>query len=165
MAVQAGSCCETQTFQRAENGAFDLSSGLLSTDPPDPTLESASPSPCQGPIWHQNMGDRLSSIAGTWKKCVLSRRSPDPSSALDKNRAKTWVQKSYPVLGLRSAGRLLRHFQTPVLYWINFRQKKKNRIQRRIQLMRGIGVREKGVTGRDALVHKRRRNSSQKATQ
>ena len=30
---------------------------------------------------------------------------------------------------------------------------------------RGIGVREKGVTGRDAIVHKRRRNSSQKATQ
>ena len=30
---------------------------------------------------------------------------------------------------------------------------------------RGIGVRGKGVTGRDATVHKRRRNSSQKATQ
>ena len=26
----------------------------------------------------------------------------------------------YPVLGLESEGRLLRHFQTPVLYWINF---------------------------------------------
>ena len=30
---------------------------------------------------------------------------------------------------------------------------------------RDIGVRVKGVTGRDAIVHKRRRNSSQKATQ
>ena len=32
-------------------------------------------------------------------------------------------------------------------------------------LRRGIGVGVKGVTGRDAIVHKRRRNSSQKATQ
>ena len=27
--------------------------GLLGTDPPDPTLESASPSPPQGSIWHR----------------------------------------------------------------------------------------------------------------
>ena len=31
-----------------------------------------------------------------------------------------WVQKFYPVPGLGSGGRLLCHFQTPVLYWINF---------------------------------------------
>ena len=31
-----------------------------------------------------------------------------------------WIQNFYPVLGLESGGRLLRHFQTPVLYWINF---------------------------------------------
>ena len=31
-----------------------------------------------------------------------------------------WVQKFYPVLGLVSGERLLWHFQTPVLYWINF---------------------------------------------
>ena len=31
-----------------------------------------------------------------------------------------WVQKIYPILGLGSGGRPLRHFQTPVLYWINF---------------------------------------------
>ena len=30
-----------------------------------------------------------------------------------------WVQKVYPVLGLGSGRRLLWHFQTPVLYWIN----------------------------------------------
>ena len=30
---------------------------------------------------------------------------------------------------------------------------------------RGIGVGVRGVTGRDAIVHKRRRNSSEKATQ
>ena len=30
-----------------------------------------------------------------------------------------WVQKFYPVLGLGSGERLLWHFQTPVLYWIN----------------------------------------------
>ena len=34
-----------------------------------------------------------------------------------------WVQKFYPVLGLGSGGRLLCHFQTPVLYWINFSQR------------------------------------------
>ena len=31
--------------------------------------------------------------------------------------------------------------------------------------MRGIGVGVKGVTGRDAIVHERRRKSSQKAAQ
>ena len=32
-----------------------------------------------------------------------------------------WVQKLYPILGLGSGGKLLRHFQTPVLHWINLR--------------------------------------------
>ena len=36
--------------------------------------------------------------------------------------AHPWVQKFYPVLGLGSGERLLLHFQTPVLYWINFIQ-------------------------------------------
>ena len=31
-----------------------------------------------------------------------------------------WVRKLYLVLGLGTAGRLPRHFRTPVLYWINF---------------------------------------------
>ena len=31
-----------------------------------------------------------------------------------------WVQKFYLDLGLESGERLLWHFQTPVLYWINF---------------------------------------------
>ena len=31
-----------------------------------------------------------------------------------------WVQEFYPVLGLGSGEELLRHFQTPVLYWTNF---------------------------------------------
>ena len=30
-----------------------------------------------------------------------------------------WVQEVYPVLGLGSGGRLLRHFQTPTLHWIH----------------------------------------------
>ena len=30
-----------------------------------------------------------------------------------------WIQKFYPALGLGSGERLLWHFQTPVLYWIN----------------------------------------------
>ena len=46
-------------------------------------------------------------------------RMPNPSPVLDKNRT-PWVQKFYPVLGLGSGGRLLMHFQTPILYWINF---------------------------------------------
>ena len=31
-----------------------------------------------------------------------------------------WVQEFYPVLGLGSGGRLLRHSQTPTLHWIHF---------------------------------------------
>ena len=31
-----------------------------------------------------------------------------------------WVQEFYPLLGLGSGGRLLRHFQTPTLHWIYF---------------------------------------------
>ena len=30
-----------------------------------------------------------------------------------------WVQEFYPVLGLGSGGRLLRHFQAPTLHWIH----------------------------------------------
>ena len=46
-------------------------------------------------------------------------RLPDTSPVLDKNRA-PWVQKCYPVVGLGSGERLLWHFQTPALYWVNF---------------------------------------------
>ena len=35
-----------------------------------------------------------------------------------------WVQRFYPMLRLGSGGRLLWHFQTPILYWINFSQQK-----------------------------------------
>ena len=66
------------------------------------------------------VGDRFLSSAGAGGKCVLSMRVPNPSPALDKNCAPPWVQKFYPVLGLGSGERLLWHFQTPVLYWINF---------------------------------------------
>ena len=48
----------------------------------------------------------------------LSLRVPNPSPVLDKNSA----LKFYPVLGLVSGGRLLGHFQTLVLYWMNFRK-------------------------------------------
>ena len=34
--------------------------------------------------------------------------------------AHPWVQKMYPVQGLGCGGRLLRHFHTPILYWIIF---------------------------------------------
>ena len=44
------------------------------------------------------------------------------------NGAQHWIkivspcaQEFYPVLGLRSVGRLLRHFQTPTLHWIHFK--------------------------------------------
>ena len=48
-------------------------------------------------------------------------RLPDPSPVLDKNRAPIWVQKFYPQYwGWGLEKRLLWHFQTPVLYWINF---------------------------------------------
>ena len=51
--------------------------------------------------------------------CARPMRLPDPSPVLDKI-VHPWVQKFYPVLGLESGERLLWHFQTPVLYWINF---------------------------------------------
>ena len=42
-----------------------------------------------------------------------------------------WVQEFYPVLGLGSGGRLLRHLHTPTLHCINFSEgflAKKDRI-------------------------------------
>ena len=65
------------------------------------------------------LGDRFLSSTGTGKNCALSMRLSNPSPVLDKNRA-PMVQEFYTGLGLGSGGRLLRHFQTPVLYWINF---------------------------------------------
>ena len=75
-----------------------------------------------GPTMKPNsiMGDQILSSAGTGKNCALSMRFPDRSPVLDKNRVQPWVQKFYPVLGLGPGERLLWHFQTPVLYWINF---------------------------------------------
>ena len=50
--------------------------------------------------------------------CARPMRLPDLSSALDKNRA-AMGPESCLGLGLGSGERLLWHFQTPVLYWIN----------------------------------------------
>ena len=66
------------------------------------------------------MRDRFLSSAGTGENCTLPMRFPDPSPVGDKTIVHPWVQKLYPVLGAGSGERLLRHFQTPVLYWINF---------------------------------------------
>ena len=65
------------------------------------------------------MGDRFLSSAGAGGSCARPMRLPDPSPVLDKIMH-PWVQKFYPVLGLGSGEKLLWHFQTPVLYWINF---------------------------------------------
>ena len=51
--------------------------------------------------------------------CSLPMRVSNPSPVLDKNSAPLGAEL-HPELGLGSGGRLLRHFQTPVLYWINF---------------------------------------------
>ena len=64
----------------------------------------------------ESFGNRFLSSAGTGKHCAFSMRLPSPSPVLDKNRAPMGPEIFYPVAG----GRLLRHFQTPVLYWIYF---------------------------------------------
>ena len=47
-------------------------------------------------------------------------RVPNSTPVLDKNPAPMPEVLSDPVLGLGSEGRLLQHFQTPVLYSIDF---------------------------------------------
>ena len=64
------------------------------------------------------LGDRLLSSAGTGKNGTLSMRVP-PSPVLDKNRA-PMDPEILSSTGLGSGERLLRGFQTPILYWINF---------------------------------------------
>ena len=65
------------------------------------------------------MGGRLLSSAGAGGSCARPMRLPDPSPVLDKNSA-PMAPGILSVLGLGSGERLLWHFQTPVLYWINF---------------------------------------------
>ena len=66
------------------------------------------------------MGDRLLSSAVTGKNCTLCVRKCRTPAQYWIKIVHPWVQKLYPVLGLGSGGRLLRGFQTPVLYWIDF---------------------------------------------
>ena len=65
------------------------------------------------------MGDRFLSSAGGGRNCVLSMRVPNPSPVLDKNCAPMGPE-ILSSTGAGSGERLLRHFQTPALYWINF---------------------------------------------
>ena len=62
------------------------------------------------------MGDRFLSSAGAGGNCA---RCQTPAQYWIKT-VHPWVQKFYPVLGLRSGERLVWYFQTPALYWINF---------------------------------------------
>ena len=49
-------CARVKTRGGAEYAScFNIVRGLLGKGPPNPTLESASPSPFQGSIWHRNM--------------------------------------------------------------------------------------------------------------
>ena len=54
-----------------------------------------------------------------WKKSCSPYEGAKLQPVLDKNRAPMGPE-ILSVLGLGSGGRLLRHFQTPALYWINF---------------------------------------------
>ena len=65
------------------------------------------------------MGDRFLSSAGAGGNCACSTSCQTPAQYWIKI-VHPWVQKFYPVLGLGSGDTLLWHFQTPVLYWINF---------------------------------------------
>ena len=55
-----------------------------------------------------------------------------------------WVQKFYPVLGLESGERLLWHFQTPVLYWINFSLQSIQSTQNLSGNLSGVGESSRG---------------------
>ena len=72
------------------------------------------------------MGDRFLSSAGAGGNCARPMRLPDPGPVLDTNRAPMGPE-NFPVLGLGSGERRLWHFQTPVLYWINFSLREKHK--------------------------------------
>ena len=60
--------------------------GLLGTDPPDPTLESASPSPPQGSIWHRDMVESRNRYQ-TDVESMSNRCQIDAKSAPEEGRA------------------------------------------------------------------------------
>ena len=61
--------------------------GLLGKDPPDPTLESASPSPPQGSIWHRfNIDSTL--IRHRFPDLTLFRCRIDAKSTPEEGRAR-----------------------------------------------------------------------------
>ena len=62
-------------------------------------------------------------------------------------------------------GRIVDRLITATLFAATLSDSQKNWVQITDSYRRGIGVGVKRVTGRDAIFHKRRRNSSQKATQ
>ena len=66
------------------------------------------------------VGDRFLSSAGAGGNCARPMRLPDPSPVLDKNRAPMSPEILSGTGWLGSGEKLLCHFQTPVLYWINF---------------------------------------------
>ena len=66
------------------------------------------------------MGDRFLSSAGAGRGSTLPTRTPDPSAVLDKNHAPMGPKHLSNTGAGGSLGMLLRHFHTPVLYWINF---------------------------------------------
>ena len=69
------------------------------------------------------LGDRLLSSAGAGRSCALPMRLPNPNPALNKNLTLVGPEM-FSSTGAGSGGRLLRHFQTPVLYWTNFSLRK-----------------------------------------
>ena len=79
-------------------------------------------------LWKSVKSKSNSNLRRMFQRHRLARRRwetdffpvPNSSPVLDKNLAHPWVQTFCPVLGLGSGGSLRMHFQTPVLYWINF---------------------------------------------
>ena len=63
-------------------------------------------------------GDRFLYSAGAGRNCALPMRLPNPSPVLDlgTHGSSNFIQ----CWGWGRGGRLLRHCQTPILYWMNF---------------------------------------------
>ena len=64
-------------------------------------------------------------LIGALKDCkqrslTVSKKAPTVNKKASPKILPPWDQEFYPVLGLGSGGRLLRHFQTPTLHWICF---------------------------------------------
>ena len=87
---EGGTCAaRTSARRRAVGGGAKFVRGLLGTSPPDSTLESASPSPTQGSIWHRFNID-LTLMRHRFPDLILSRCRINVEPMLNRCQIDPW---------------------------------------------------------------------------